>query len=470
MKSNVIKNFVYQFLYQILILVIPFIVSPHLTRTLSEKALGEYTYINSFAYYFVLLAMLGILRHGQRVISREAGSTEKLRKVFWGLCCAHMISSILALVLYISLIFAFNNQNNALYTIQIIYVLSAMFDITWLFYGLENFRSVVIKNAFIRVSECVMILIFIRTPDDIYLYALITSLSILIGQVMMIPQAVKMVPPIKVSWQDIAVHFKPLLIFSISVIAVSMYTVFDKILLGLLMEKENVAYYEYANKVISIPKTIITVIGTVMYPRACSMIADGNHAGQKIYMKYSFVLTAFIGIGSAFGLIGVSREFSRYYYGEGFLKSGYVMRAMAFLPYIIGTGDVIRTQYMIPNHLDKEFNLCIILNAVINIVTTLTAIPVYGIYGAVIGTTCAESFGLCFQIYICRDKIYIKDIFNPVIPLFFSGFIMLVTIQIIAFIFGRSLQSLLLQCLSGAVIYSLLSLPYLKNIYRKRIG
>ena len=69
-KQSLSKNLIFQFLYQGLILVIPLIISPYLTRVLHETALGVYSYTNSIAYYFVLLAMLGISRHGQRIISK----------------------------------------------------------------------------------------------------------------------------------------------------------------------------------------------------------------------------------------------------------------------------------------------------------------------------------------------------------------------------------------------------------------
>ena len=86
-----------------------------------------------------------------------------------------------------------------------------------------------------------------------------------VGQLVMIPQAIKIVKPIRFSREDVKKHIKPLFVLSIAVAAVSLYTVFDKTLLGLMTIKENVAYYEYASKIINIPKTIIGVIGTVIF-------------------------------------------------------------------------------------------------------------------------------------------------------------------------------------------------------------
>ena len=89
-KEKLSSNLIMQFLYQGVTLVIPLIISPFLTRTLGSNALGVYTYTYSIAYYFVMFAMLGISRHGQRIISQNRDDDEKLRKVFWSLFFTHI--------------------------------------------------------------------------------------------------------------------------------------------------------------------------------------------------------------------------------------------------------------------------------------------------------------------------------------------------------------------------------------------
>ena len=146
-KQSLSKNMIFQFLYQGLILVIPLILSPYLTRTLQETAIGVYSYTYSIAYYFVIAAMLGISRHGQRIISQNSNDKILVRRSFWSLFTVHAIISIVVLFLYFILVTLFTNEDRAIYIIQGFYVASALFDITWLFYGLENFKSVVITSC-----------------------------------------------------------------------------------------------------------------------------------------------------------------------------------------------------------------------------------------------------------------------------------------------------------------------------------
>ena len=460
-RQSLSKNLIFQFLYQGLILVIPLILSPYLTRTLQETALGIYSYSNSIAYYFVIAATLGISRHGQRMISQNAENEEKLRRTFWSLFTVHIIISLIVLIVYILSVLVFVRDNQIIYLIQGFYVASALFDITWLFYGLENFKSVVVKNTAVKVIECILIFCFVKSPADLWKYTLVSTLGLLIGQIVMIPQAIKIIPPIHFASADMKKHIKPLLVFSISVIAVSLYTVFDKTLLGLMTNKDNVAFYEYSNKIITIPKTIIGVVGTVMFPRACRLASKGDANDQRKYIDYSFMLTAIIGVGSMMGLIAIAQQFAVIYFGKSFAVCGSVMIALSPLIYIIGIGDIIRTQYMIPNHMDKQFNICILLNAFINIVISTLLIPIIGIYGAVLGTVSAELFGIVFQLMVCRKFIKLSEILKTAAPCAIAGLLMLFIIKILQYNLNYGIISLLIEIAVGACVYGLLIGGYL---------
>lgn len=442
-------------------LVIPLILSPYLTRTLKETALGTYTYVRTIAYYFVILANLGISKHGQRIISQNSNDEEKLRKAFWSLFSLHAIISVILSLTYCAFILLFVKEFRAIYWIETFYVLSALFDITWLFYGLENFKSVVIKNTVIKVVVCILIFSFVHNPDDLWKYTLFSAAGIFAGQLVMLPQAIHILPPIRFDVSDLRQHIKPLLIFSITLIASTLYTSFDKTLLGLMSTKENVAFYEYSNQIINVPRAVISVIGTVMFPRACRLAADGDSIGQKKYMDYSFYFAALIGIGSMFGLFGIGNLLAVEYYGSAFEICGNVMKALSPLIYIVGIGDVLRTQYMIPNGLDREYTTCIILNAIINLILTVLLIPILGIYGAVIGTFAAELFGLCYQLNTCKHFVSIKEVVNTTLPFVFIGAIMYGVLKAVSCVITQNLVGLIIELLVGIIVFAGLTISYI---------
>lgn len=50
--SRIKTNIIYNLLYQVLILLIPLITAPYLSRVLGVKGIGVYSYVSSIAYYF----------------------------------------------------------------------------------------------------------------------------------------------------------------------------------------------------------------------------------------------------------------------------------------------------------------------------------------------------------------------------------------------------------------------------------
>ena len=52
------KNLIYNVTYQILVIILPFITAPYISRVLGAHNVGVYSYTQAFANYFYLFAML----------------------------------------------------------------------------------------------------------------------------------------------------------------------------------------------------------------------------------------------------------------------------------------------------------------------------------------------------------------------------------------------------------------------------
>ena len=466
-QDSLKKNFIFQLFYNIITLVLPLIISPIITRRLGSTALGTYVYIGSVAYYFVMFANLGISKYGQRIIASRKNDNIQLRKTFWSLYFVHTLFSLVSLSAYIIFILFFVKDNLTIYWLYIIYVSSAIFDITWLFYGFENFKNVVIKNLVCKVVVFALIIVFVKTPNDLPAYTLIELLALLVANIVLFPTAIKSVKLIKFSKADCIEHIKPMLILFISVVASSLYTVFDKMLLGILSSKDDVAYYEYANKIIAIPRTFVTIIGSVLFPKACALASKNDFKGRNKYAGYSYLGLAIIAFASIFGLIAIGPQLVTLYYGAGFSACGNIVVSLTPLIFIIGLGEIVRSVFLIPQKRDLFYIICLCLNALINIGLTFWLIPIIGIYGAVIGTTAAELFGLIAQCFYCRKFINFKSLFKSTLIFAFIGVTMLLIIKGTSRLFNEeSIKSLIILFFIGAVTYLFLSLLAIKLFYK----
>lgn len=467
-KTSVSKNFIYQIIYTLVVFLLPLILAPYLTRTLGSTGLGNYTYANSIAYYFVLFANLGIAKFGQRTIAACKKNEIELRKKFWSLFYSHMIFSLLSLLLYLFFCCFCVSDNKTLFFIIGLYVISACFDVTWLFYGIGNFRIVTTINIIVKLFEVTSIFLFVKKQSDLSVYALIVSLSYLIIGITHFVCATITVKSIKVTLLEIIKNIGPILYFSISVLAVSLYTIFDKTLLGLLSTKENVAFYEYANKIVSIPCTLLGIIGTVLFPTICSLVSENKNEEAKKYINNSILIVSFFSFAFIFGLLGIGNELVWIYYGDEFKNTGNILKCMTPLIYIVSLGDIIRTQYMIPYHKDKPYIICVCCNAVINIIVSLTLIPILDVYGAIIGTICAELFGLVFQLIYSKNKISICTIIKQSMPLLLIGLFMMFAILLLNKVVYGTIFSVVIKILFGTIVYFGLSSLYIFAISKEK--
>ncbi len=182
---NIKKNFIYNVLYQILIMILPLITTPYIARVIGANGVGVQSYTYSVVNYFVLFAMLGVNNYGNRSIAAVRDDKEKLSKTFWSIYGLQAILSIIMLIIYMFYLIFITNENKVIAGIQSIYIFSALLDINWFFFGIENFKITVTRNAFIKVISAFSIFIFVKKQDDLYIYSLILVIGTIISQVIL---------------------------------------------------------------------------------------------------------------------------------------------------------------------------------------------------------------------------------------------------------------------------------------------
>ena len=99
--NSVKKNFIYNIVYQILVMAIPLITAPYLARVIGSAGVGTYSYTYSIVYYFMMLTLLGVNNYGNRSVAKVRDDKKKLSKVFWGIYIFQLCMGMLMLVLYL---------------------------------------------------------------------------------------------------------------------------------------------------------------------------------------------------------------------------------------------------------------------------------------------------------------------------------------------------------------------------------
>ena len=469
MKS-VKKNIIYNVLYQLLILIVPLITIPYISRILGADGVGTYSYTYSIAYYFMIISLLGINNYGNRTIAKSRDNKKIMSQNFWNIYFIQLFMSIIMIVLYILYMLIFNNQYTIIAWLQIFFIISSMFDINWFFFGIEEFKLTVTRNSILKIITLVLIFTLVKKPTDLWKYTLIMSASTLVSQLILWPFLLKKIEKIeKIDFKTLKVHFKQCLILFIPVIAVSLYKIMDKVMLGYLSDVAELGFYEQAEKIINVPCAIITALGTVMLPRISNLVANKNHEKVISYIEKSINVIMFLAFPMMFGIIAISHNFIPMYLGADFSKSATILNLLSVTIIFSSFANVLRTEYLLPHELDKIYIWSVIGGAIVNLAANFLLIPKYSGIGASIGTIFAEFFVFFVQSFALRKKIPIANYLKSVLPFFGKSMIMFLIVYSINFMqIHNVLIRILLQVTLGIVIYGVMNVGYIRNLFGRR--
>ena len=293
------KNIIYNVTYQILILFLPLVTTPYISRVIGAEGIGIYSYTYSIANYFILFAMLGLNNYGNRSIAAVRDDKIKLSETFFNIYGLQLVTTAIMVILYlVYAMFLVSDNLDIVYT-QLLFIISTMLDINWFFFGLEQFKLTVIRNMMIRILTVLSVFIFVKNSNDLWIYTLILALGTLLSQMMLWPFMKRYIIWIKPNFKGIYSHLRPNLFLFIPVLAISIYKIMDKIMLGTLTTTLQVGYYENSEKIINIPTNIIASLGVVMLPRMTNLIATGANESFKKYIEVSLKFVMFIAIGQS---------------------------------------------------------------------------------------------------------------------------------------------------------------------------
>lgn len=448
MKKSITKNYIYNLIYQILILVLPLITTPYISRVLGAENIGIYSYTISIVTYFILFGSLGIAMYGQREIAYLQDSKEKYSKIFWEIFILRFITMFISMILFY-FTFARSGEYDIYYTILLLEMIASCFDISWLFQGLEEFKKTVMRNIIVKIISIICIFTFIKTSDDLIMYFLIYVLSTLLGNLSLWAYLPKILKKIKIKELNILRHLKPTIALFIPQIAIQIYTVLDKVMIGtIIANKSEVGFYEQSQKVIKMLLTVVTSLGTVMIPRIANTYINGDTKKIQEYMNKTFNFVFLLSFPMMFGIIAVSNNFVPLFFGQGYEKVIVLMNVISPILVAIGLSNVIGTQYLLSTKRQKEFTISVIIGASVNFIINMLLIKKYGALGASIGTVIAEICVTMIQfIFIRKDFKLLK-----ILKLSTKYLILSIIMYIICIIVGNTIKNNLYAIIAQIVI------------------
>ena len=463
---KLIRNYLYNAGYQLLALIIPFITAPYISRTLKPHGVGIYADTNAWIQWFVLIASIGIALYGNREIAYVRDDKEKMSRTFWEIQIVKLVMTVVAYILLCFFLGIYTQYTKFMW-IQSLNVFAAAIDISWFYMGIEDFKRTVIRNTLVKIMSLVLILSFVRTPNDVSLYIFLTAFSVILGNLTLWPRLRILLVKIKFNSLKSFRHFKPSLALFVPQIATQVYLILNKNMLGIFEGSTAVGFYNNSDSLVKMILALVTATGTVMLPHVASEFSKGNNSAIKNMLYSSFDFISFLSVAMAFGLAGVGLHAVPYFYGRGFEPVGPVIMIESVVIIIIGWSNAVGVQYLLPTNRVKEFTRSVVLGSIFNIILNIPLMKFWGLYGAMVSTVLSELVVTGYQFWTIRNEVEFARMFTNLWKYILGGIIMFIPIFWLDITLHTSVVSIAFEVVLGILIYLIMMIILKPTILNK---
>lgn len=466
MNNRVLKNYVFNLLYQVLIVVTPLITTPYISRVIGAEGIGLYGSSYGVAMVFTTCGMLGIANYGSKRIAQVQDDKEKYSSVFWSIWIIQLIASLLSVFAYLVVSFAY--KDNTTYLLLLLpLVLSSALDISWLYMGLEDLKKTVIRNIIVKLLFVISLFIFVKSEEDLMIYFLIQSSSYLLGYIVLWFSVRKTISFTSIKNLNLSSHIKEIFILFIPVIAIQLTASFDRTIIKFFSNDVETGFYDQAIKISRIVTPFLTSLSYALLPKIANLAVNNEKDKINEGIKLSFDFTFFFGLLGAGLIFIITPIFVPLFFGEEFTCITDMVKLACVLIIVIPVGGVFANQLAVPLGKNKHYTIPVYITVIVDFALIILLVPKFGAMGGMIAIVAAEAITCIVRIIVMYKTISLKFIFSKSYKYII---IFLLTFGIsLAFYLGLvgKINDIILMCITCMIygftllIFTMILRPYL---------
>lgn len=461
MKSSMLKNAFFNVAYKILNVLFSVISVPYVSRILGPEYLGKVTYAQNILSYFMIIATLGISTYGIREIAKVSTDKSMLNIRFSELFIISSVSTLISTLFYSLYIYIFQVENCNLFLAVGITLYMNIFNIDWLYAGMEEYVYISTRSLIIKFLSIVLLFAFVKDREDYIIYALITSFATS-GNYLFNVLRIKAKVKFQLTNLKIRKHLRPITIMFVTILATDLYNQIDVTMIGYWYSSQEIGYYSNAVKLIRIIYVMTTAINSTAIPRMSYFYANQNKIGFAQIFNIIFKLLILLTVPIFIGIFLLREKIVIVLFGSEFLPSAPVVAILSSLIIIISVSHLIGSVVLTVTNNERYLMRATLTGVIVNIIGNALLIPPYGIYGASVASVIAEC-AVLFVHYVYSKKYYRLLIsVQFTISIVAANILMTVVLQLMSKINISDIFGLILSIFCGAFAY-LFMLFILKN-------
>lgn len=407
MEKSIEKNAVFNMLYKALSVIFPLIIVSYASRKLGANGIGVVSSAQNLVTYFTMFAALGIPSYGVRVIAQTKKNKYICNKKFTELFIINLLSTIMCVVAYFILIKFLNDELIILNYIFASLIVMNVFNFEWVYEGFEEYKYIAIRSFIIKGVSVIALFLFVNDSTDIFYYAGIVCFGTVGNYLLNILNLYKYV---NFSFESLSLnkHFKVIMTFFGSVIAIELYSLLDITMLTYMTDSNTVGYYSNSVKVIKMLANTMTAIGAVLLPRLSLYFIEKKYDDiHSIVQKFLDVIIL-ISIPACIGIYIISDQIVYLLFGVDFTKSISTICILSPLIILMPLSGGVFGQLLLTSGEEKKYLKCVCLGAIFNFIFNYILIPSFGKNGAAFASVCTELIVSISMIFYTNKIIKVK--------------------------------------------------------------
>ena len=451
--GKIAKNYIYNLFYHMFSMFVPLITAPYLARTLGPNGIGIYGYVNSMTTLICTFVLLGIYNYGNRQIAYVRDNEDALSDTFWQVMSSRIVIAIFGTIIYFFITMVLGKYR-ILFLIYYTYMIGYFIDPTWLFVGVEDMKWALLKNMLTKVIAVAGIFLFVKNEDGVPVYLLIQGLSIAVANALSFTQIKRYVKKPYLDFSNVKSDILNSALLFLPSVGTVIYTQCDKIMIELMTSNSQaIAFYDYSEKLITIPLAFITAISTVMMPRIANEFKNNKKENIQILLNKASKYSMLIAFPVMFGMIAISDKLVPWYLGDNFAPTVLAIKIMAPIILTNTLIGISGSQYFTATNQVKVLIVSQFTAAALNILVNALLIPRYSFMGATIATLLTSCLCVCIQYFYLLKQIQLQGVFYTGCRYAIRAGIMYGVIVLTTFNLPAKAYTTLLQVMIGGAVY-----------------
>lgn len=471
MNKTIEKNFIFNILKTITTILFPLITFPYATRVLGVDNIGKVQYCTSIINYFVLIATLGIGIYGVREGSKYKNDIVEFSLFFKELMIINTISMLVAYsLLAIFVFFFFKESYLILLLICSLLILFQSYSIEWLYQVYEDYHYISLRATFINIITLIVMILFVKKPEDYLIYALISVFSVGGSFIFNIINARKYIVLKTNRKLKLKRHIKQIMVIFGVVVASSIYLNLDTVMLGAMVGTTAVGLYVVAVKLQNVVKTIISAIINVLFTRLSNYLGNNMMEQYQKLLDKGIHLIIMITIPASIGLFLVSKQTILLLSGIEYINASFASEVLSLNLFFSVVDGILYYQILLPHGMEKSASKSTIIGALSNIILNFIFIPYFSYKGAALTTLISEIF-VFINLYRYSSKcVNLKNIFIYTKKFFILSIPMILWCLVINILVKSIFLNLVLCIMGGTTIYIIMLLIIKDEIVIKELN